>query len=264
MEWVLITGASAGIGAEFARQYATRGHPLLLIARRRERLAELAASLTSRHRVQVRHAEIDLAAPSAAAAIANLVEQQEIAVHTLVNNAGYGVPGSFLSQPWSVHADFQQVMVNTIAELTYRLLPAMRSRRSGTVINVASLAGHMPGSAGHTLYGPAKAWLIKFSECLAAEVRSDGIRVVALCPGFTYTEFHDVNGMRPRVARLPRWLWMSPEVVVAAGIAAAERGDVVTIPGRINRLLALSARLLPRRLVDAAVATRAKDFRRVD
>lgn len=261
---VLITGASAGIGAEFAAQYAARQADLILIARRRDKLDALAKTLTERFGVDAQVIVEDLADPRAPGRIIAELAARELNVDILINNAGYGVPGSFLSPPWRVHADFQQVLVNAVAELCYRLLPSMLEGGHGTIINVASLAGLMPGSAGHTLYGPCKAWLIKFSESLAFEVKPQGVRVLALCPGFTYTEFHDVNGMRPQVSRLPTWLWMSAESVVCDAIAAVERGAVVRVPGFINRALALSARVLPQRWLRAAIASRERDYRRVD
>ena len=260
----LVTGASAGLGAAFARAYAERGCDLILTARREARLTALARELESRHGARSTVLPCDLARPGAAAALFREIDARGLAVDVLVNNAGYGVPGSYRGRPWQVHADFQQVMIEAVAELCYLVIPGMRARGAGTIVNVASLAGHMPGTAGHTLYGPAKAWLIKFSECLHDELVDDGITVCALCPGFTYTEFHDVNGMRPHVSRLPRALWMTAEEVVTQGLAAVARGRSCFIPGRINRLIALAARLLPRPLVRAAVASRSRDFRNVD
>ena len=260
----LITGASAGLGTAFARAYAARGHDLILTARRVARLESLATELGARHAVTSHVIPGDLAQPGAAALLFETVCARGLSVDVLVNNAGYGVPGSYRSHPWSVHAAFQQVMIEAVAELSHLVIPGMRERGRGVIINVASLAGHMPGSAGHTLYGPAKTWMVHFSECLHAELAPEGIIVCALCPGFTYTEFHDVNGMRPHVARLPRVLWMTAEAVVDAGLAAVERGAAVYIPGRLNRIIALAVRLLPRRLVRAAVASRERDFRRID
>ncbi|MGH8597497.1 MAG: SDR family NAD(P)-dependent oxidoreductase, partial [Gammaproteobacteria bacterium] len=187
-----------------------------------------------------------------------------IAVETLVNNAGYGVPGGFMRQTAQTHQDFQQVLVNAVIALCYAFIPDMQSRRRGTIINIASLAGLVPASAGHTLYGAAKAWLIKFTEALSPELAPYGIKVLALCPGFTLTEFHDVNGMRAEVSRLPRWLWMSAADVVSEGLAAVERDAMVYVPGRINRVIAAGARLLPARLALALIARPARDFRRVD
>lgn len=261
---VLVTGASAGLGAEFARAYARRGRDLILTARREDRLTRLARELADAHGTRSEILTVDLAKPGSAAALFDQIESRGLEIGVLVNNAGYGVPGSYRSRPWQVHADFQQVMIGACAELCHRVIPGMRDRGAGTILNVASLAGHMPGTAGHTLYGPAKAWMLRFSECLHEELRDDGIIVCALCPGFTYTEFHDVNGMRPHVSRLPRALWMSAERVVEEGLAAVERGVSSHVPGRLNRLIATAARLLPRRVVRAAVASRAHDFRNTD
>ncbi|HMM76602.1 MAG TPA: SDR family oxidoreductase [Gammaproteobacteria bacterium] len=260
----LVTGASAGLGTAFARAYAARGHDLVLTARRVERLEALAAELGARHAVKSHVIPADLSVPGAAAALFDAVEARDLRIDVLINNAGYGVPGGYLGQAWPVHAAFQQVMIESVAELCWRVAPGMRARGGGRIVNVASLAGLVPGGAGHTLYGPAKAWMIHFSECLHAELAPAGIVVCALCPGFTYTEFHDVNGMRPQVSRLPRALWMTAEEVVREGLAAVDRGKAVHVVGRLNRLIAAAARYLPRRLVRAAVATRERDFRRID
>ncbi len=259
----LVTGASAGLGAEFARAYARRGCDLILTARRADRLEALAAELRAGGAAAT-VLPCDLSRPGAVAALFGEIQARGLHVDVLVNNAGYGVPGSYAGRPWQVHADFQQVMVEAVAELCHRVIPGMQTRHGGAIVNVASLAGHMPGSAGHTLYGPAKAWMIRFSACLHAELAPHGITVCALCPGFTYTEFHDVNGMRPQVSRLPRVLWMTAADVVEQGLAAVERGLPMYIPGRLNRLIALAARTLPDAWVRAAVASRERDFRRVD
>lgn len=260
----LITGASAGIGREFAREYARRGVDLVLVARREDRLRQLAAELSRDSGVVAHVLVADLSDPQAPAQLHRAVQELGIDIDILVNNAGYGVPGSFLGNPWRVHADFQQVMVNAVIELCHLFIPPMRERHRGTIINVASLAGHMPGTAGHTLYGPAKAWMIRYSESLAFELAPAGVTVCALCPGFTYSEFHDVNGMRAQVSKLPKFLWMDAARVVREGLAAVARGDSVHIPGGINRVLALMARLLPRKVVYALQNSHAKDFRRSD
>jgi short-subunit dehydrogenase len=185
-------------------------------------------------------------------------------VTLLVNNAGYGVPGRYLDSDWAVHARFQRVMINAVAELTHALLPGMLRARQGRVINVASLAGLLPGSAGHTLYGASKAWMIRWSESLAFEYADRGLRVCALCPGFTYSEFHDVTGTRAQVARLPRWLWMSAEDVVAAALAASDAGQLLCIPGRANRLIARAARWLPVGVVHYLSARESRRVRSLD
>jgi len=258
----LITGASAGIGEALAREFAARGQSLILTARRAERLESLAGELRSQVEVQVIPA--DLADPGAPKALFDACRERGRFVGTLVNNAGYGVPGRFLSRDWQVHADFLQVMQTGVAELCYRFLPEMQERGFGRILNVASLAGLVPASAGHTLYSANKRWLIRFSETLMEEMRPHGVHVSAVCPGFTYTEFHDVNGMRERVSRLPKYLWLQADRVARIGIDAVESGRPVVIPGRINRIIAGVSKVLPTPLARALVGSKAKDFRDSD
>ncbi len=244
----LVTGASAGIGAAFARALAARSHDLVLTARRRERLEALAAELRQRHGSTVTVLAADLADPAAPAALCEELARRGLAVDWLINNAGYGVPGGFTANDWRTHADFLQVLLTAPLELAWRLLPGMRERGYGRVVNVASLAGHVPGTAGHTLYAPAKAFLIKFSQGLALENRAHGVHVCALCPGFTYSEFHDVTGTRALMNKLPGFMWQRAEEVVAEGIAAVERGEAVHVTGRVNRAIKCVFKLMPDRL----------------
>ncbi len=262
--WALVTGASAGIGAEFARQLAARGYALVLTARRAERLDSLAAELALRHGTPAQTIALDLADPDAPAALHARTEAAGITVEMLVNNAGYGLPGQLISQPWQAHRDFIEVMVTAPIALAWRYFPGMRERGRGYIINIASLAGLIPGSAGHTLYGASKAWLIKFSQSLALEGAPHGVNVCALCPGFTYTEFHDVNGTRAIVSKMPRYMWMDAATVVTAGIEAVLRGEVVCVPGRVNRLIKLLMKYLPDRTALAMMAKRSKSFRSQD
>lgn len=257
----LVTGASAGIGMALARELAARGHPLVLTARRVERLQALADELSSRVPCVVM--PVDLADPEAPARLTADLTDRNIGIDLLVNNAGYGLPGSFLAPSWNEHARFLQVMVGAVCELSYRLLPTMQARGRGGVMNVASLAGHVPGSAGHTLYAASKAFMIKFSQSLALENASTGIRVCALCPGFTYSEFHDVTGTREQVSAMPRWMWMDAETVAREGLDALDRGDVVHVPGRANRAIKTLMKLLPDRTALRLVQKRSRDFRKV-
>lgn len=258
----LITGASAGIGAALAREYARRGQPLILLARRVERLQALAAELAPQVPVEIIAA--DLSDPAAPQAIVAELAIRGLEVETLVNNAGYGQPGAFHVPSWEAHARFLQVMIQSVCELTWRLLPAMQQRQSGSILNVASLAGHMPGSAGHTLYAAAKAFMIRFSESLALENAARGIRVSALCPGFTYSEFHDITGTRPQVSRMPRWMWMTAEDVAREGIDALAAGRVVHVTGRANRLIKAITQCLPDSIALRLVQKRSRDFRSLD
>lgn len=256
----LVTGASAGIGSALARELARRGHPLILTARRAERLEALREELACL--VDCRVLVADLEDPAAPAALQADIARQGLEVGLLVNNAGYGVPGAYGAAPWETHARFLQIMIGAVCELSWRLLPELQ-RNAGGVINVASLAGHVPGSAGHTLYAAAKSFMIRFSQSLALENAGNGMRVCALCPGFTYSEFHDVTGTREQVSKMPDYMWMSAEQVAREGIDAWQRGDVVFVPGRVNRLIKTVTSLLPDRMALKLVAKRSKDFRKV-
>ncbi|NND44522.1 MAG: SDR family oxidoreductase [Xanthomonadales bacterium] len=245
--WALVTGASAGIGATFCRHLAARGYHLVLIARRADRLHTLADELREAHGTASLVLPADLADPGAAAAIEKRLREEDIHVEFLVNNAGYGVPGRFTDPDWSEHHDFIQVMMTAVCELTWRLLPGMQSRRKGYVINVASVAGLVPGSEGHTLYGASKAFLIRFSESLALENRHWNVHVSALCPGFTYSEFHDVTGTRELANQLPGFMWLEPDRVVAYGIESVQRENprTIAIPGLFYRVLVGLVRYVP-------------------
>lgn len=257
----LVTGASSGIGAEFARQLAGHGCDLVLTARRLDRLEALAAELRTRCGSDVQVIGEDLADPAAPARIVAAAMGEGRQVDILVNDAGYGVPGRFDRVDWPTHAVFMQVLVTAPLQLCHLVLAGMRARGWGRIINVASLAGLVPGTPGNTLYGPAKALLVRVSQALALENRACGINVCALCPGFTWSEFHDVSQARGLVSKLPGWLWMDARAVVRDGLAAVERGRVVCVPGRVNRTIKVLMDLLPDRAALALVARRAKDFR---
>jgi short-subunit dehydrogenase len=154
-------------------------------------------------------------------------------------------------------------MVTAVAELTHRFMPGMVERRYGRIINVASLAGLVPGSAGHTLYGASKSLLIKFSESLALEGLPHNVHVTALCPGFTYSEFHDVNGMRGLVSQLPGFMFMDADTVARQGYDAVMRGKSVYVNGRVNRGIALLVRYLPHWLIQGQLRRVARKFRKV-
>jgi len=245
--WALVTGASAGIGAEFCRQLAAQGYQLVLVARRVDKLQVVAEELQNNHGTNSLIIAADLSQKEASEAIAKRLEEENINIEYLVNNAGYGLPGSFHVPDWQEHTDFIQVMMTAVCELTWRLLPGMQERGRGGIVNVSSVTGLIESSAGHTLYGASKAFLVKFSEALALENTSTGVKVCALCPGFTYTEFHDVNGTRELSSKLPGFLWMDAKDVVADTIKAmsADKVNPVVVPGRIYRFLVFTSRYLP-------------------
>jgi short-subunit dehydrogenase len=259
---VLITGASSGIGEAFADVFAGGGFDLVITARREDRLQLLAGRIRQRHGVRVHVITADLSDRSAPARLCDEVVARGLTIDALVNNAGYGVPGAYSSSPWDRHEALLQVMVTGLAELTYRLLPPMVERGYGRIINVASLAGLVPAAAGHTLYAASKAFVIRFSEALGHEVADRGVHVTALCPGFTYSEFHDRTGTREKVSRLPRFLWMDAATVARQGYDAVMDGDALYVNGRVNRTIAALVRYLPHTIVTAAGRRMGKLYRK--
>ena len=187
----------------------------------------------------------DLSQAGAPGALAESIATQGRVVDALVNNAGYGLPGAYARTTWSDQQAFLQVLLVSVCDLTHRLLPGMVERGFGRIVNVASLAGLVPGMPSHTLYGPTKSFLVKFSQSLHLETLGSGVHISALCPGFTYSEFHDANGTRAQAARLPGWMWQSAQTVAEAGYAAAEANRAVRVTGAPNRLIALICRLVP-------------------
>ena len=237
----LITGASSGIGAEFARQLAAQGHDLILVARRGERLAALAAELQDQHNITAEPLVADLATTEGIEKVAaRLAELNNLAL--LVNNAGFGISGSLAKAELQGQLDMLNVHMVATMHLSHAALPGMISRGSGGIINVASLAAFM-ALPGEINYCATKAYLVTFSQALAAEVRRKGVRVQALCPGFTITEFHDEPD-RPGAGRegYPRFLWGSSQAVVADSLRALDRGQVVCVPGFVNRMIRLLTR----------------------
>jgi short-subunit dehydrogenase len=260
----LVTGASAGIGAAFARILASHGYDLALTARRAERLETLAEEIRLRSGVETLTVSADLAEPDAPAKILGHLAAQGRVVDALVNNAGYGLPGTFATTRWEDQQAFTQVMMTAPAALAHRVLPGMVERRFGRIVNVASLAGLLPGTAGHTLYAASKAFLIKLSQSLHLEGAAHGVHVTALCPGFTYSEFHDVNGSRAQVsASTPPWLWMGADEVAAAGYEAVEANRAISVPGAPNKAIAAVAKLIPDDWALALVAGQGARFRKM-
>jgi uncharacterized protein len=259
----LVTGASAGIGEAFARLYARHGHDLVLTARRAERLEKLAEELRELHGVQVQVVVADLAEPGAVDQIITAVEAGGREVDVLINNAGYGLPGAYAETTWSDQRAFLQVLLTSVCEMTHKLLPGMLSRGYGRIINVASLAGVIPGMPGATLYGATKAFLVRFSQALCLETLGTGVQVTALCPGFTWSEFHDVNGTRAEARRIPKWMWQDADTVAEQGYRAVEAGRAVRVTGGPNKLVAAICKVTPDDWVLGFVGGRAKRFRRL-
>lgn len=261
---VLVTGASAGIGAALARVFAERGWDLALTARRVDRLEALKAELEGRWGCSCLTVAADLAQPGAADTILAAIAAEGRVVDGLVNNAGYGLPGAFANTSWADQAAFIQVLLTAPTELAHKVMPGMLERRFGRIMNVASLAGHLPGSAGHTLYAAVKAYMVKFSQSLHLEGKPSGVHVSALCPGFTFSEFHDVNGTRAAVSTMPSWLWMEAKDVAVAGFEALERNKPVEVPGLASKGIAALAKLLPDPVALKIVASQGSRFRRLE
>ena len=258
----VITGASAGLGEAFARAYAARGFDLLITARRRDRLEALAGELQTRHGVEVAVVPADLARFEGHLPILEALEGR--AVDVLVNNAGFGIAQDFVGTDWGRQRDFLMTLVVSGCGLAHGLIPGMIAQRSGAIINVASVAGFAPGAAGHTLYPGAKSLAIKFSQGLDAELREHGIRVTAICPGPTRTEFQAANGTEHLNSSTPRFLIQSAQAVVEAAITANAAGKVVVVPGLFNQIAALLMTYLPAPWVRPIVQAGARQYRLKD
>ena len=260
---VLVTGASAGLGTEFAHQFAQRGWDVALTARRADRLDALAEEIQDRYRVEAFSLPQDLSKSKAPAELINTIEQKGRHIDAIVNNAGYGLTGTFFNTSWKDQNAFIRVLFTAPCELVHRVLPGMQTRNYGRIINVASLAGYSPGANGHTLYAPIKSAMIKFSEAIDAEAQAQNLDIhcSALCPGFTYTEFHDVNGTRDKANQLPEWMWMEAAPVVEAGIAAVMRGQPVCVPGAVNKGLASLSRIMPEPIARAVLRSQSRRIR---
>jgi len=241
----LITGASAGIGAAFAEAYAKKGWDLALTARRADRLETLCRTLSDHCRVEVFALPGDLADPAAPARLVEAVEMRGRSVDALVANAGYGLRGAFAEQRLEDQRAFLEVLVASVAALNRAVLPGMRERGYGRIVNVASVMGLIPGSPRGALYSAAKSFVVSFSEALHLENRSEGVHVTALCPGLTRSEFHSVAGMTDEIARAPAWAWMEAADVAAAGIEAVEANRPLCVPGVPNKAITALAKLLP-------------------
>jgi short-subunit dehydrogenase len=232
----LITGGSSGIGATFARQLAAQGYDLALVARRRERLAELAGELQQAHDVCVEVLAADLADPAGVEQVEKrLGEIEDLAM--LINNAGFGTTGRFAAVDMASQLAMIQVHVVATVRLCRAALPAMLARNQGAIINVSSVTAFIP-LPGSVNYSASKAYLVNFSEALQAELIGTGIKVQALCPSFTLTEFHDTpEYAKFNRARVPGFMWMSAEEVVADSLKALKRERVTHVSGLRNRLL---------------------------
>lgn len=247
----LITGASAGIGAAFARAYAARGHDLALVARRADRLEALAAELSAAHGIEAFAVPADLAAFEAHEGVLAAVAERGRVVDVLVNNAGFSIAQSFTAVPWTRQRDFLMTLVVNACGLGHAVIPGMVARGRGAIVNVGSMAAFAPGVAGHSLYPGAKSLMVSWSQSLAAELKGTGVRVTVTCPGFTLTEFAEANGTKAVMDQAPRRFFQTAEQVVATTLAANDRGQVVVVPGLHNKIAVAVLRYVPQPLLIA-------------
>ncbi|MEH3155263.1 MAG: SDR family oxidoreductase [Gordonia paraffinivorans] len=244
----LVTGASAGIGAAFARHLAAQGNDVVLVARREDRLVTLAEELGRGYGVTATVIAADLNDPAGPRAIVDQCASQDIDIDILINNAGFSGNGSFAETPFDDLAREIQVMVTAVTELAHLVVPGMKQRQYGRIVNVSSLAALLPPGAS-LLYTAIKSYVLNLSQALDMELKPDGVHVTALCPGFTHSEFHDVMGTRNAAStKLPGLLWQSAEDVVREGWDAVEAGKPVCVPGAVNKITAAAARPIPTRL----------------
>ena len=232
----LITGASAGLGAEFARQLAAGGNDLVLVARRREKLERLAADLHEEFGVAVDVLVADMTDPGAPAWLYAETQAQGWDIDFLVNNAGSEGPDLIRTRDWLRHDAYIRLMMTSVAAMCHEFIPGMVERGYGRVINVASVAGRMTVGGDYS-YGPTKAYLIALSKGLASAFKPQGVYVMALCPGFTHTEFHLSDKLTEMKKATPGFIWYDADVVIGEGLAALEKGKDEYTSGRLYRFI---------------------------
>jgi len=248
MSTALVTGATAGIGNAFVRRLARDRYDLVLVSRDAGRMEKLAAELRTAYGVQVEVLPADLADDEGCATVEARLADGARPVDVLVNNAGFGVARRFVTGDIEDEDRMLRVLVRAVLRLTRAAVPGMVERRHGTVVNVSSVAGFVPQGT----YSGAKAWVTTFSQGLAADLSGTDVRVVALCPGFTHTEFHERAEMD--MGSIPDWLWLQADDVVDATFADLARGRVVCVPGLQYKVIVALARHAPTPLVGFVAA----------
>jgi len=246
----LITGASAGIGEEFARRLAGLGSNLLLVARSAQKLQALSDELSKAHSIRAGYIALDLSIDGAGGELYGQVERQGLAIDLLINNAGFGSFGEFAALPLDRELQMLHLNIVTLADLTHRFLRPMIERESGAIINVASTAGFQPVPYMAN-YAATKAYVLNLSEALWAESRKHGVTVMALCPGATETDFFEAASMK---SPPPKRILQTPREVVDAALDGLARGRSHVVSGWTNKLLVLSERLAPRRMIVSIAA----------
>jgi uncharacterized protein len=243
LEYILITGASSGIGADIAREFAKLGLPSILVARREDRLLALKDELMAQYGVQCETVSLDLEIPGASRLLVEQIRGKDLAVSTLVNNAGFGLVGSFESLPHERQLQMMQLNMTALVDLTYQMLPLIKKSSSPAILNVGSTAGFLPGPF-MAVYYASKAFVNSFSEALGEELQSEGIHVSVLCPGPVETEFASVSGLEK--SKLFRVGVMNSVSVARAAVLGLRRKERIIVPGLRFKTMVQGLRLVPR------------------
>ncbi|MFC7913213.1 SDR family NAD(P)-dependent oxidoreductase [Streptomyces sp. NPDC057386] len=240
MTTALITGSTAGIGAAFARRLAADGHDLVLVARDTARLREQATELHDRHGVEAEVLTADLAEDEGIEAVAARLRDRRDPVDLLINNAGFGNKGRYLDVSMADELRMLKVHCEAVLRLTSAAAETMRERGRGGIVNVASVAAFVPRGT----YGASKAWVVQFTQGAARDLAGSGVRLMALCPGFVRTEFHQRAGMG--TDNIPGWMWLDADKLVATALADLARGRTLSVPDPRYKVLMGAAKLMPR------------------
>ncbi|MFF4339152.1 SDR family NAD(P)-dependent oxidoreductase [Kitasatospora sp. NPDC001540] len=256
MTTALITGATAGIGAAYANRLARDGRDLVLVARDTERLAAAAAELSGRYGVRVETLTADLATEAGIETVEDRLRDPARPVDLLVNNAGFGHRGTYLDVPVQDELDMLKVHVEAVLRLTTAAVPGMRERGFGAIVNVASVAAFLPRGT----YGATKAWVVNFTLGIARDLAGSGVRLQALCPGFTRTEFHQRAGMG--TSSIPAWGWLTADRVVDDSLRDLARNRPLCVPSKRYKAAVAAARLLPPGGLGKLSNTAGRDYRK--
>ncbi|MFC7307456.1 SDR family NAD(P)-dependent oxidoreductase [Streptomyces monticola] len=243
MTTALITGSTAGIGAAFARRLAADGHNLVLVARDTKRLREQATELHDRHGIEAEVLTADLATEDGIEAVAKRLDDRRDPVDLLINNAGFGNKGHFLEVPMADELTMLKVHCEAVLRLTSAAVEGMRDRGRGGVVNVASVAAFVPRGT----YGASKAWVVQFTQGVAKDLAGSGVRLMALCPGFVRTEFHERAGMG--TDNIPKWMWLDADKLVAGALSDLARGKSLSIPDPRYKAMMGVVKVVPRGLL---------------
>ncbi|MFK8907632.1 SDR family NAD(P)-dependent oxidoreductase [Streptomyces sp. YS-3] len=254
MTTALITGATAGIGAAFARRLARDGHDLVVVARDGKRLREQATELHDRHGVEVEVLVADLSAEDGIASVEARLAERRKPVDLLVNNAGFGNKGRYLDVSMDDELKMLKVHIEAVLRLTSAATEGMRERGRGGVVNVASVAAFVPRGT----YGASKAWVVQFTQGAARDLAGTGVRLMALCPGFVRTEFHQRAGMG--TDNIPGWMWLDADKLVATALSDLARGKTLSIPDPRYKALMGVVKLAPRGLLGGVTSRTGRKY----